>query len=110
MVIASLNVRCIERDEISWQCYFEKNKENRSCFWRERFFCCKKEIKKRGLDSNQHKPLPGPYYQQKIVDSWQRIFNIEPRSEEEKRSLSIQATFWKLKLEQVRKVDFFAAR
>lgn len=82
--------------------YLEENEEDGELF--------DKEIKKRGLDYYQQKPLPDPYYHQKIVDSWQRIFDIEPRNEEEKRSLSIQAIFWELKLEQVRKVDFFVAR
>jgi hypothetical protein len=82
--------------------YLEENEEDGELF--------DKEIKKRGLDYYQQKPLPDPYYHQKIVDSWKRIFDIESRNEEEKRSLSIQATFWELKLEQVRKVDFFVAR
>jgi small-conductance mechanosensitive channel len=69
-----------------------------------------KEINKRGLNYFRQKPLPDPYYHQKIVDSWQRIFDIEPKNEDERRDLSIQATFWELKLEQVRKVDFFIAR
>jgi hypothetical protein len=68
------------------------------------------EIKRHGLDYYRQKPLPNDDYHQKIVDSWQRIFDIAPECEEDARTLSTQATFWELKWEQVKRVDFFTAR
>ena len=55
--------------------------------------------------------LPEKKKQEAITASWQRIFDIEPFNNGfEITGRFVQATFWKLKAEQIRKVQFFTAR
>lgn len=49
----------------------------------------------------------------KIVASWQRIFDLdweEPSCTSKREAKAIQATFWELRLEDVRRVQEFTAR
>ncbi|HRU96872.1 MAG TPA: DUF3841 domain-containing protein [Ruminococcus sp.] len=49
--------------------------------------------------------------QEEIISSWQRVFDVEPVNNGfEIQGRFVQATFWKLKAEQIRKVQFFTAR
>lgn len=55
--------------------------------------------------------LPGDVRHQLCLESWQKIFNIEPmKSEWANNGAYVQATFWELKREYVKKVQFFTAR
>ena len=58
------------------------------------------------------RPYPEPYHT-RIVESWDRIFDLtagDPDWRGEPTGRSVQATFWKLRLEEVKKVDLFTAR
>ena len=62
-------------------------------------------------DMQQFEVLPESEKQAETVRSWQTIFDIEPVDTEWfKKGRSVQATFWELKAEQIRKVQFFKAR
>ena len=71
------------------------------------------ELAEHGLDFHRTKPLADPVFDKAIRETWERIFDMEwaeedlavPRAEK-----SIQAAFWELALEDVRRVDQFTAR
>ena len=71
------------------------------------------ELAEQGLSFYQTKPLPNPAVDEAIRASWEHIFDLEwvekdlsaPRADK-----SIQAAFWELPLESVRRVDEFVAR
>lgn len=71
------------------------------------------ELKERGLSFFVTKPLTHPDYHQRIVHSWERIFDLDwsedglaiPRSRK-----SIQATVWELTVDQVKNEKHFKAR
>lgn len=68
------------------------------------------ELERAGIP--QRWPYPEPF-RSRIINSWQCIFDQEAGDPEWRGSLSrrsIQATFWELKLSQVRHVDTFTAR
>jgi len=72
-------------------------------------------LARRGLSYYKTKPLQNETYHRKIAESWARIFDLDWA--DSKRSIarprarkSIQATFWDLRLDQVRDVRFFKAR
>ena len=51
-------------------------------------------------------------FREKIVTSWERIFNVNEhytKRNSSSNNQSIQATFWELKAEQVKKVEYFIA-
>ena len=57
-------------------------------------------------------PYPQPYHT-RIVESWDRIFDLTAGDADwwgEPTGRSVQATFWKLRLEDVTKIDLFTAR
>jgi len=71
------------------------------------------ELANKELSFFTTKPLPDQEYHEKIVHSWERIFDLNwfqsglsaPRDQK-----SIQATIWQVKLEQVRNHTFFKSR
>ena len=71
------------------------------------------KLAEQGSSFYKTKPLPDPVFDKAIRESWERIFNVGwaeedlavPRAEK-----SIQAAFWGLPLESVRRVDEFTAR
>ena len=71
------------------------------------------ELAQRGLSFYETKPLTDVLYHNRIQKSWERIFDIDwvekdltaPKSEK-----SIQATFWELPMDSVRRVDKFIAK
>ncbi|MDH7578945.1 MAG: DUF3841 domain-containing protein, partial [Bacillota bacterium] len=73
------------------------------------------ELEKKGISYYNQKPLADIDAHQKIVRSWERIFDLSWVDEkgyvaypaEEK---SVQATFWELRIDQVRKVKEFRQR
>jgi len=71
------------------------------------------DIEKQGLSYFRTKPLPDPKYHQKIVKSWNKIFDLdweEPDLAESKTQKSIQATLWQLKMDQVQSCKHFKSR
>lgn len=61
----------------------------------------------------ENRPLPESLYDQKIKESWVRIFDLDwsdPDIIWPKAKKQIQATFWELTLDNVREVDEFVAR
>ena len=53
------------------------------------------------------------YLKQKVIKSWDLIFDIDLKIKDltfPKYKKSIQATFWELHLDEVKKVDFFVAK
>ncbi|EFH81072.1 hypothetical protein [Ktedonobacter racemifer] len=69
-----------------------------------------------GLTYIPLEPLSDPVFHQRILDSWQRIFELEgvgdpdwlgKQTRDEK---AIQATFWQLSLNQIREVTVFTSR
>lgn len=55
--------------------------------------------------------LPGEEREKLRIESWQKIFNIEPvRSEWASNGRFVQAVFWEIKKEYIKKVQFFTAR
>ena len=71
------------------------------------------ELAERGLSIHRTRPRPGSRIDRIIKESWNRIFDLEWVQEDIARSpahKSIQATFWELTLESVRRVDEFTAR
>ena len=70
-------------------------------------------LSEKGLSFYKSKPLPDPFYDNRIKESWTRIFDIDwaeneialPRSDK-----SIQATFWELSPNMVRSTTEFTAR
>lgn len=73
------------------------------------------ELAGRGLNQYRQKPLlPDPVYHRRIEDSWDRVFDLDwgdwvhdKRGQSEK---CIQATFWRLPLDEVVGVKRFTAR
>jgi hypothetical protein len=71
------------------------------------------QLAERGFSFFKTKPLPNRFYHDRIVASWDKIFDLDwqeseialPRSEK-----SIQATLWELNADQVRNHDYFKAR
>jgi hypothetical protein len=73
------------------------------------------KIESEGFDYYKEKPIRDKYYHNKIEESWDKIFDIDWFDEKfeiswRRKDKSIQATFWELKLEQVKNVRFFIAR
>lgn len=74
------------------------------------------ELETHGLSLYEMKPLPDVAYHQRILDSWQRIFDLDWCDEtgyisaDRKEKKSIQATLWELPVAHVRKVTAFTAR
>lgn len=69
------------------------------------------ELEDHGLSFYESKPLPDINYHRQIVESWQRIFDLDWYAEgitDERKS--IQATLWELRLDNVRDVREFKAR
>ena len=72
-----------------------------------------KELAKHGLSFFHTKPLPHRKYHERIEKSWRRIFDLDWSSEgiaSPRAEKSIQATLWKLRLDQVKNVQEFIAR
>ena len=71
------------------------------------------ELEMKGLSFFKTKPIPHPKYHEKIVRSWNKIFDLdwyEPDLSSPKHDKSIQATVWQLKIDQVRDYKRFKAR
>lgn len=71
------------------------------------------EIEKQGLSYFKTKPLPDPKHHQKIVRSWNKIFDLdwdEPDLADPRNQKSIQATIWHLKRDQVLSYKHFKSR
>lgn len=71
-----------------------------------------KEIGRQGLSFYETKALPPPHHK-RIEKSWQRIFDLDwmvPGISSARADKSIQAVFWELRIEQVKKVDTFRVR
>ena len=71
------------------------------------------ELARQGLSFFETKPLTSPEYHQRIVKSWQKIFDLHWT--EDNRALprnrkSIQATLWEITTAQVRDHTHFRAR
>ena len=71
------------------------------------------KLAEHGLSFYDTKPLPDPIFHDAIRQSWERIFDIEWEEKGitvPKEQKSIQATFWELRLKDLRLVDEFVAR
>lgn len=71
------------------------------------------ELAARELSFYETKPLPDYEYHLRIKQSWERIFDIDWTQDSitsAKKSKSIQACFWELKLGDVKRVDRFIAK
>ena len=71
------------------------------------------ELERRGLSFFKTKPLPHPEYHEKIVKSWDKIFDLdwtEPDLASPRDQKSIQATVWQLRIDQVRSYTCFISR
>lgn len=69
---------------------------------------CEEDLNK---DNSWFESLPEDKKHKAMVDSWQNIFEITPfENEFTAKGRFVQATFWELKAEQIRKVQFFTAR
>jgi hypothetical protein len=71
------------------------------------------ELDEKGLSFFKQKPIPNTGYHRKIVESWNRIFDLnwyEPDLAEPFHRKSIQATVWELSLDQVRSYKHFTSR
>ena len=71
------------------------------------------ELAAQGLSFFKQKPIPNTGYHRKIVESWNRIFDLnwyEPDLAEPFHHKSIQATVWELSLHQVRSYRHFISR
>lgn len=63
------------------------------------------------MDISQFEELPEYKKHEAIISSWQNIFDIESFDNGFKATgRFVQATFWELKAEQIRKVQYFTAR
>lgn len=70
------------------------------------------EIERRGFSFDEPKPLPHRYHK-RIEKSWEKIFDLDwiaQNISSVRENKSIQAVFWELRIEQIRKVDKFTAR
>ena len=55
--------------------------------------------------------LPGQDRERLRVESWQKIFDVEPYKDEWiTKGRYVQAVFWEIRKEYVKKVQFFTAR
>jgi hypothetical protein len=71
------------------------------------------EVEKKNYSTYLQRPIPNTKYDYETKKSWGRIFDLDwqkvdirsPRDEK-----AIQATFFELALEEVKRVDFFVAR
>lgn len=71
------------------------------------------ELERNGLNPYTTRPLPHPEYDRKMRNSWLRIFDLDwtakgiasPRKEK-----SIQAIFWELRQDQIKRVQRFISR
>lgn len=71
------------------------------------------KLAEQGLSFYDTKPIPEPEFHNIIVKSWERIFDIEWEEKDltvPKAQKPIQATFWELRIENVRRIDEFVAR
>ena len=71
------------------------------------------ELTARGLSFYRQKPLPDHDYHGKVVESWERIFDLDwsgPDGSEPKEEKSIQATVWEIALDQITDYRFFVGR
>ena len=71
------------------------------------------ELSAQNLSPTETKPLPVAKYHRRIQKSWEKIFDLNWVNEymtEPYCNKSIQATFWQLHIDQIKKVDFFTAR
>jgi len=74
------------------------------------------ELALHGVVRTPDGPLSDPVYHQRILDSWQRIFDLDGvgdpdwDGDETRAQKVIQGTFWQLSLDQVRAVTVFTGR
>ena len=71
------------------------------------------DLDRHGLSFFQTKPLPHPQYHQEIVQSWERIFDLDWAKEDlaaPRHQKSIQASIWEIRIHQVRDSKCFTAR
>ncbi len=71
------------------------------------------ELERKGLSFFDTKPLPHRGYHEKIVRSWNRIFDLdwtEPDLASPKNQKSIQAAVWQITIDQVRGYKLFKSR
>lgn len=71
------------------------------------------ELDQRGLSFFLDKPLPDPLYHERIVQSWERVFDLDwcdPAFTDPFEQKAIQATLWELREEQIRDCTYFTAR
>ena len=71
------------------------------------------ELAAQGLSFFKQKPVPKAEYHRKIIESWNRIFDLhwsEPDLAEPFTRKSIQATVWELSIDQVRSYKLFTSR
>jgi len=71
------------------------------------------QLAKRGLSFLETKPLPNREYHERIVGSWDKIFDLDWTEDElalRKSRKSIQATVWEVNADQVRNHRHFKAR
>jgi hypothetical protein len=74
------------------------------------------ELLRRGIHSEPRKPLSDPHVHASILNSWERIFEIDRVGDPDwwpgktRAEKSIQGTFWQVSLSQVRQVNVFTAR
>lgn len=71
------------------------------------------ELAAQGLSFFRQKPVPEAEYHRKIIESWNRIFNLHwstPDLAEPFPRKSIQATIWELSIDQVRSYKLFTSR
>lgn len=71
------------------------------------------ELSKKGLSFYETKPLPNTNYHERIVKSWEHIFDITSSDDLfafPKNKKSIQASFWELRIENVTHIHVFTSR
>jgi hypothetical protein len=71
-----------------------------------------KKLDSKGLSFYKQKPLPEPYNKM-IEDSWLKIFDLNwyvKDISDKRENKCIQAVFWELRLDQIKKVREFIAR
>jgi hypothetical protein len=71
------------------------------------------ELEKKGYSTSLQKPIPCTKYDDAIKKSWGRIFDLDWQVVDIsslRAEKAIQATFFQVELEEVKRVDFFVAR
>jgi hypothetical protein len=69
-----------------------------------------------GLAYMRSGPLSDPVFHQRVLDSWQRIFDLELvgdpdwLGDEKRDEIEVQGTFWQLSHDQVREITVFTSR